>query len=191
MLITCRPPLLPDKGPRPSQLTSPPLQYSFSIPPCSSHTLLSTHQNHLLRTVRSERPLPLKASTTSPLSISRKMHTQLVYFALFAGLAGAAGLESKSIYAVEAIKSIMPGALADCSQFEFSKECRTPEEAAPHLINSLKGRTTGEIAMILSLIGVESGDLKFRINHFPSPGHPDQGTANMMSPMVSFALPKL
>ncbi|KAL0474192.1 hypothetical protein QR685DRAFT_509066 [Neurospora intermedia] len=111
------------------------------------------------------------------------MRTQLVYFALFAGLAGAAGLESKSIYAVEAIKSIMSGALTDCSQFEFSKECRTPEEAAPHLINSLKGRTTGEIAMILSLIGVESGDLKFRINHFPSPGHPDQGTANMMSPM--------
>ncbi|KAJ4417451.1 hypothetical protein N0V85_001838 [Neurospora sp. IMI 360204] len=106
------------------------------------------------------------------------MRTQLVFPALFAGLAGAAGLESKSIYAVDAIKSIMPGALADCSSAQFPTECRTPEQAAPYLIKSFTGRTTGEIAMMLALIGLESADLKYNVNLV----HNDQGTANMMSP---------
>lgn len=113
------------------------------------------------------------------------MRTQLVIPALFAGFASADGnLETRSISAVEAIKSVMPGALADCSKSSAPSECRTPEQAAPFLIESLKQRTTGEIAMVLSVIGVESDDLKYRVNKYP--GNLAQGTANMMSPTVSY-----
>ncbi|KAK3397707.1 hypothetical protein B0T20DRAFT_479925 [Sordaria brevicollis] len=109
------------------------------------------------------------------------MRTQLVIPALFAGLASAGGnLETRSISAVQAIKEIMPGALSDCSKSDAPTECSTPEQAAPFLIESLKQRTTGEIAMVLSVIGVETADLKYRVNK--NPGIPGQGTANMMSP---------
>lgn len=110
------------------------------------------------------------------------MRTQLALSALFAGLQVASAVDTKpqSIYALDAIKAIMPGFSATCKGTTTDNECRTPEQAAPYLIKSLERRTTGEIAMVLSLIGLESADLKYRMNHFPLPGNPAQGTANMM-----------
>lgn len=115
------------------------------------------------------------------------MRTQLALTALFAGLQVASAVDTKpqSIYALDAIKAIMPGFSATCKGTTADNECRTPEQAAPYLIKSLERRTTGEIAMVLSLIGLESADLKYRMNHFPLPGNPAQGTANMMGEEVS------
>ncbi|KAK3952257.1 hypothetical protein QBC32DRAFT_370409 [Pseudoneurospora amorphoporcata] len=101
------------------------------------------------------------------------MRTQLALSALFVGLASAADSVAKSIYAVDAIKAIMPNAKTTCSPTD---QCRTPEQAAPFLIKSLERRTTGEIAMVLSLIGLESVDLQYKVNT----RNDDQGTANMM-----------
>lgn len=110
------------------------------------------------------------------------MRARLALSALFAGLASTVyAAEAKAIYAVDAIKHIMPDAKTSCA---LTDQCRTPEQAAPYLIKSLESRTTGEIAMVLALIGLESVDLKYKFNT----KNDTQGTANMMMAPVSNTL---
>lgn len=69
-----------------------------------------------------------------------------------------------------------------CSGADFSSECETAATAAPYLIQAMQTYSIyspSEIAAVLSLVAYESGDFKYAINHYPSPGRPGQGTRNM------------
>ena len=86
--------------------------------------------------------------------------------------------------AASLILAVMPTSNS-CTGAQFPDECRTADQAAPFIIQGFDKygvRTYGEIAAIVSLMGVESDDLKFK--HNISPGRPGQGTVNMQ--MVNF-----
>lgn len=64
-----------------------------------------------------------------------------------------------------------------------SDECRTAEQAAPFIIDSMMQYGIyhiNQIAAVLSLMALESGDFAYKRNAFP--GRPGQGTANMQMP---------
>jgi hypothetical protein len=66
---------------------------------------------------------------------------------------------------------------------QYASDCRTNAQAAPALIAAMatyKLQTAGQIAAVLSLVGVESADLKYK--HNVSPGRPGQGTSAMLMP---------
>ncbi|KAG9231605.1 hypothetical protein BJ875DRAFT_112274 [Amylocarpus encephaloides] len=70
-----------------------------------------------------------------------------------------------------------------CDGAEFKDECATSEQAAPFLIQAFQDfqiTNPNEIAAVLGLIALESGQFKYNINHFP--GNPGQGTRNMQGP---------
>jgi hypothetical protein len=81
---------------------------------------------------------------------------------------------------VAAIQAIMPTS-GSCPG--GNDECRTAKQAAPFLSKACADLSDGECAATLALIGLESGDLKYK--HNIGGGLPGQGTANMMSPTVS------
>lgn len=61
-----------------------------------------------------------------------------------------------------------------------STECRTAAQAAPFIALGMwqyRIFSVKEMAAVVSLIAFESGDFKYKTNHFP--GRPGQGTANM------------
>lgn len=87
----------------------------------------------------------------------------------------------KIVTAEAAILHIMPNSKS-CNPELKNEECRTAKQAAPFLIKSMTGFSIGQIAAMLSLIGVESEQLKYK--HNISPGVPGQGTSNMMSTEV-------
>ena len=110
------------------------------------------------------------------------MYSQLVSALLFSGLAATAPItqpRDAPQSAASLIAAIMPTANT-CSGAQFADECRTADQAAPFLIDAMQKYgvySTGEIAAVLSLIGYESVDMKFK--HNVSPGRPGQGTSNM------------
>ncbi|KAH8905012.1 hypothetical protein BR93DRAFT_760536 [Coniochaeta sp. PMI_546] len=66
---------------------------------------------------------------------------------------------------------------------QYASDCRTNTQAAGFLIAAMakyKLQNAGQIAAVLSLIGVESADLKYK--HNISPGRPGQGTSAMLMP---------
>ncbi|KAK1228379.1 hypothetical protein PQX77_008588 [Marasmius sp. AFHP31] len=68
-----------------------------------------------------------------------------------------------------------------CEASNFPEECRTAEQALPHVNKAFADygiETCGEKAALLSLMCFETGNFVFNINHFP--GRPGQGTRNMM-----------
>ncbi|KAJ8084156.1 hypothetical protein PM082_002923 [Marasmius tenuissimus] len=68
-----------------------------------------------------------------------------------------------------------------CEASKFPEECRTAEQALPHINKAFADfgiEAVGEKAALLSLMTFETGDFEFNINHFP--GRPGQGTRNMM-----------
>lgn len=72
-----------------------------------------------------------------------------------------------------------------CSGAPFPSECATADQAAPYLISAMSQYSVTsppEIAALLSLVAYETGDFKYAINHYPSPGRPGQGTRNMQMP---------
>ena len=69
----------------------------------------------------------------------------------------------KIVTAQSAIGAIMPNS-ATCTNAQFPAECRTAKEAAPFLIKAMSGFSIGQIAAMLSLVGVESVDMKFKHN---------------------------
>ncbi|KAH8593665.1 hypothetical protein B0O99DRAFT_515270 [Bisporella sp. PMI_857] len=67
-------------------------------------------------------------------------------------------------------------------------ECRTNVQAAQPVLDSLakyKIYQPAEIAALVSLMALESGEFKYNINHFPEPGRPGQGTRNMQMPQYN------
>jgi len=89
---------------------------------------------------------------------------------------GSTGTGSKVDMAA-AIKAIMPSS-DSCAGAAFPDECRTADQAAPFISKACADLSEGECAATVALMGIESGELKFK--HNVTPGEPGQGTANMM-----------
>ncbi len=88
-------------------------------------------------------------------------------------------LAPRAASAAAIIAQIMPSSNT-CAGAQFADECRTADQAAPFLIAAMQQYgvyAPGEIAGVLSLVGYESVDMKFK--HNVSPGRPGQGTSNM------------
>lgn len=93
-----------------------------------------------------------------------------------------AALAAAQLPAAAIVKQIAPNA-ENCA----SSECRTAEQAAPFIAQSMydyKVFTTPEMAAIISLMAFESGDFKYKLNlqyqaDNTDPQHIGQGTANM------------
>lgn len=85
--------------------------------------------------------------------------------------------------AADIIGQIMPKSLS-CSGADFPDQCATNVQAATPFINAMVkyGLTNAaEIAGVLALVAVESGELRYRHSEFPTPT-PGKGTSNMQSP---------
>lgn len=104
---------------------------------------------------------------------------------LLSGLAASAAVPNPHIFVRDApsaaslIAEIMPTS-SNCTGAQFPDECRTAEQAAPYLISAMQKYGVykpGEIAGVLSVIGYESVDMKYK--HNVSPGRVGQGTSNM------------
>jgi hypothetical protein len=99
----------------------------------------------------------------------------LLPVAVFGSLATAAPLISiREATAASLIAAIMPTSNS-CDGAQFPDDCRTADQAAPFLIDAMQKYSVysvGEIAGVLSLIGFESVDMKFK--HNVSPGRPGQ-----------------
>ncbi|KAK4458892.1 hypothetical protein QBC42DRAFT_299895 [Cladorrhinum samala] len=121
------------------------------------------------------------------------MYTSNLLIILLGGLATASPLRVRqqtndSNYKViidsnalaQALKTIMPTSDSCAGAPGPADDCRTAEQAAPFIANSSEGLGPGELAGTLALMGVESGDLKYKHNVFP--GRPGQGTAGMLMP---------
>ncbi|KAK4161958.1 hypothetical protein QBC43DRAFT_322558 [Cladorrhinum sp. PSN259] len=80
----------------------------------------------------------------------------------------------------KAVKAIMPSSNSCDGAQGPPGDCRTADQAAPFIAASSAGLSPGELAGTLALMGLESGDLKFK--HNVSPGRPGQGTAGMLMP---------
>lgn len=92
----------------------------------------------------------------------------------------------------EMLLRIVPKA-ASCAGAPIASECRTAEQAAPHIIESFNkyAITHPEVqAALISLMAYETGDFKYGVNHYPAPGVPGQGTRNMQSPKFNFMYAK-
>ncbi|KAJ9157611.1 hypothetical protein NKR23_g148 [Pleurostoma richardsiae] len=104
----------------------------------------------------------------------------LVSVVLLSSLAAAAPHSRREVKtAATLIKAVMPTS-DSCSGAQFPDECRTADQASQYIIDAMakyKLYTYGEIAAVLSLIGYESVDMKFK--HNVSPGRAGQGTSNM------------
>lgn len=73
-----------------------------------------------------------------------------------------------------------PGS-ASCASASFASECHDAKKAAPLLNDAFKKykqTTLGEIAALVGLMALESGDFQYNENHFP--GRPGQGTKAML-----------
>ncbi|KAM5455162.1 hypothetical protein MaudCBS49596_001802 [Microsporum audouinii] len=86
---------------------------------------------------------------------------------------------------IEALKNIAPGSATEpcVSAPKAEGQCRSASQAAEPLIHSFekyKITSKPEMAAILSLIALESGEFKYQKNVFP--GRPGQGTRNMQMP---------
>lgn len=100
----------------------------------------------------------------------------LLPIAIFGRLAASSPvtLSARAATAASLIAAIMPSSKS-CDGADFPDECRTADQAAPFLIDAMQKYelyTYGEMAGVLSLIGVESVDMKFK--HNVSPGRPGQ-----------------
>lgn len=87
------------------------------------------------------------------------------------------------------IEEIAPKSKACPTEGDFIDECRSAEEAAPFIFESLYRYGLyhrNEQAAVISLMALESGEFQYKKNHFPEPGRPGQGTANMQ--MAEFNL---
>jgi hypothetical protein len=74
---------------------------------------------------------------------------------------------------------------ASCDGAPFPEECADATTAATALnqaFETYKITTKGEQAAIIAYELFESGDFKYKTNHFPAPGKPGQGTRMMAMP---------
>lgn len=97
---------------------------------------------------------------------------------IFLGLATFASAEPLSPAAI--IEQIAPDSVSCEGK---SDECRTAEQAAPFIFDSMCQygiQDPNQIAAIISLMAFECGQFVYKRNAFP--GRPGQGTANMQMP---------
>lgn len=90
-----------------------------------------------------------------------------------------ATIAAAQLSAIPIIKQIAPDA-ENCAD---TTECRTAEQAAPFIAQSMSDYqiyNAAEMAAIIATMAFESVDFKFK--HNVSPGRPGQGTANMQMP---------
>ena len=83
--------------------------------------------------------------------------------------------------AVDHILNIAPTA-SSCDPNQT--ECTTAQDAAGPLVFAMHHygiMDAAAIAAILTTIAQESGDLKYKRNHYPPPGRPGQGSSNMQN----------
>jgi hypothetical protein len=81
--------------------------------------------------------------------------------------------------------AIAPGSASCHASAQFGEECATAAQAASALNTALTkyGITTaGARAAIIAWEAFESGNFKYKMNHYPAPGTPGKGTRCMMSP---------
>ncbi|KAK4235792.1 hypothetical protein C8A03DRAFT_36354 [Achaetomium macrosporum] len=116
-------------------------------------------------------PTPRQASTTT---VAAPAATATAGAGAGTGSGSGSG---SSVDMAAAIKAIMPTSNS-CSGAQFPDECRTAEQAAPFISKACADLSTAECAATISIMGLESVDMKFK--HNVSPGRPGQGTANMM-----------
>lgn len=72
-----------------------------------------------------------------------------------------------------------------CNGADFPRECVTASAAAPNIASSFELFNIDSFdaqAALVAIMLFESGDFKYKQNHFPAPGTPGQGTRNMQSP---------
>ncbi|KJR82432.1 uncharacterized protein SPSK_03636 [Sporothrix schenckii 1099-18] len=84
--------------------------------------------------------------------------------------------------AASIVGSVMPKSLS-CANVDYPDQCATNVQAAPYFISAMAkwGITTApEIAAVLALVAVESGELRYRHSEFPKVA--GKGTSNMQSP---------
>ena len=120
------------------------------------------------------------------------MHAQTILSALLFGTVAVAAPSSnpgalfkrQGKTAAAIIAEIMPGSTSCQAKVA---DCRTAEQAAPHYINAFQRYdiwNTAEMAAVLALVGLESGELQYSHNVFP--GRPGQGTNAMLMPNFVF-----
>lgn len=124
------------------------------------------------------------------------MLSNVFTLALLTSLVGASAIP-KNVFSISSLSSRAAGDQAvaqlqeiapkskSCSGAAYPDECATAEHAAPFLIKAMadyKITNANEIAAVLALIALESGEFQYNTNHFPSPGRPGQGTRNMQMP---------
>lgn len=132
------------------------------------------------------------------------MLSNVLTLALLTSLVGASAIP-KNVFQASSLSSRAAGDQAkdqieliapkskSCSGASYSDECSTAEHAAPFLIKAMadyKITNPNEIAAVLALIALETGELQYNTNHFPAPGRPGQGTRNMQMPDNNLAYAK-
>jgi len=118
------------------------------------------------------------------------MKTLTILYLVTAGLSSPALNKRADPSAVAILETIAPKSKS-CNGAPVPDECRTASQAADFLIKAFKDYqlyNAAEMAAVLSLIALESGEFQYNINHFP--GNPGQGTRNMqMAPFnLEYAL---
>ena len=85
----------------------------------------------------------------------------------------------------EMVSAIAPKSTSCDPAANFGNECATAAQAAPAL-NKVFAKygidNAGAQAAVIAWITFESGEFKYKMNHFPEPGRPGQGTRSMMMP---------
>ncbi|KAL6870411.1 hypothetical protein J3F83DRAFT_678888 [Trichoderma novae-zelandiae] len=110
-----------------------------------------------------------------------------MHFSTASIVLGLASLAAAQLPAADIVKKIAPTATS-CADTSPESECRTAEQAAPFIAQSMYDYgiwTTPEMAAIISLMALESGEFKYK--HNISPGRAGQGTANMQFPQFNLA----
>ncbi|KAL0938871.1 uncharacterized protein CTRU02_205481 [Colletotrichum truncatum] len=125
------------------------------------------------------------------------MHfTNLLPMAAFAGLALASPVKVRnanttpapsagSLLTKDVILKVAPKSASCAGVTDFAEECATADEAVkflPDALDKYNITSPGEIAGVLSLMALETGEFRFERNHFPKPGRPGQGTRNLQMP---------
>ena len=88
---------------------------------------------------------------------------------------------SSSTLSVPQILAIAPKS-STCEGAPYPKQCRTAEQALPHIVASFHKygiNSAAEKATLIAIMAFETGDFKYNVNVVP--GTPGQGTRNMQS----------
>ena len=92
-----------------------------------------------------------------------------------------------STLSVNQILAIAPKS-STCEGAPYPEQCRTAEQALPHIVGSFQKygiNSAAEQATLIAIMAFETGDFKYNVNVVP--GTPGQGTRNMQSASFNMA----